>query len=82
MNFLKDKFEVIIVTVMLGVMFGLWVQSDFRPDIKEFLIAVFGAWLALLKVSTRPTAIGSASTESGDIITQPPPTDSAKDLKK
>jgi hypothetical protein len=83
MNFLKDKFEILVVTALLIMIFLMWVQSDYRGDIKEFLIAVFGAWLALLKVSTRPlSAIGTASTESGDIITQPPAAEPPKDSKK
>lgn len=84
-QFLKDKFEVILVSIVFMVVFVLWVQSDYRPDVKEFLIAIFGAWLALLRVVQRPSnvqaqtinadGIESASTQSGDIVTKTNPRD-------
>lgn len=85
MQFWKDKFEVLLVSIIFSLVFGAWVITDFRADIKEFLIAIFGAWLALLRVVQRPSQmqagtvnadlitaenIESASTESGDINTK------------
>ena len=78
MQWLRDKFEVLLVSVIFGSVFWIWVQSDYRGDVKEFLIAIFGAWLALLRVVQRPSnvqadtittdSIDTAKTESGDIV--------------
>lgn len=83
MQFLKDKFEFIVVTIVLSILLLVWVQSGYNPEVKELLIAVFGAWLAVLRIVQKPSTvtantvnadgitaenIESASTESGDII--------------
>lgn len=83
MQFWKDKFELILVTVVLTLLIILWVNSGYRPDLKEFVIIISGAWLALLRVVQRPSTVTAgilqteevtadniekASTESGDII--------------
>lgn len=65
-NFWKDKFEFLFVSLVFLLVFSAWMQSGYRPDIKEFLIAVFGAWLALLRVVQKPAAL-IGRTDSGDV---------------
>jgi hypothetical protein len=69
-QFLRDKFEVILVTIVLLLVFGSWVQSDYRSDLKEFVIIVFGAWLALLRVVQKPstTTVAAGGTLRADSI--------------
>jgi hypothetical protein len=76
MRFIKDKFETLLVTTILVSTMVVWVMSDYRPDVKEFLIAVFGAWLALLRIVQKPNvqteaiitdSLETANTETGDI---------------
>lgn len=89
MQFFKDKFEFMVVTFVLLCVFWFWVQSDYRPDIKEFVIIISGAWLALLRVVQKPSnvqadtiqtdSIDTAKTQSGDIISGNPPKTSTKE---
>lgn len=77
-QFLRDKFEVLLVSVVFALVFFLWNQTDFRTDVKEFLVAIFGAWLALLRVVQKPGSvtaqnvsadtIETANTQEGDIV--------------
>lgn len=82
MQFFKDKFEFLVVTVVLSIVMTVWVASNYRPDVKEFLIAVFGAWLAVLRIVQKPNittdtlntgSLDSANTEQGDIISETAP---------
>lgn len=84
MQFFKDKFELMVVTIVFMVVFIVWINSDYRGDVKEFLIAVFGAWLTLMRIVQRPSniqadtitadSIDTAKTGTGDIISTSPPT--------
>lgn len=79
--FFKDKFEVILVSTVFVMVFAMWVIYDFREDVKEFLIAIFGAWLALLRVIQKPSTVKTdyisarnieeATTQSGDVVVVP-----------
>lgn len=76
LSFIREKFEFLVVTAVLLVLIQAWVASDYRPDLKEFVIIVSGAWLALLRVVQKPGApplSDSVNTGSGDVIIQPTP---------
>lgn len=82
--FLREKFEFLVVTLVLIILIQAWIASGYRPDLKEFVIIVSGAWLALLRVVQKPgttintdsvnaDSIASATTETGDIVSKTPP---------
>jgi hypothetical protein len=84
-NFIREKFEILLVAGLFTLVFMFYVTNVVpeRSDaLRELWQGLLYAFLALLGVRPRATAIGTASTESGDIITQPPPADPAKEKPK
>lgn len=84
-TFLREKFDVLFIGALFLITFSAFILNPF-PDItiwlKDICQAFLYALLALVGVRVRSAAaIGSASTESGDIITTPPPADPAKDTQ-
>lgn len=75
----RDKFDIILVGFIFLSIFVVWVWSGFNPEVKDFLIGIFSAFLALLGVRPRPNQqtdieaanIETANTETGDIKVTP-----------
>lgn len=78
--FAKEKFELLLVAAIFMFVFTAYigtVDPDRAVALKELWQGLLYAFLALLGVRPRPgspadrAAVGSASTESGDIIVEP-----------
>lgn len=79
MQFLKEKFEIILMTILFVMLFLFWVHYDFNEKVFVFLNVVFGSLITLLRVIQKPNTINAeqisadnietAKTQSGDIIT-------------
>lgn len=78
-QFIRDKFEVLLLFTLVIIIFTAWVRTV--PDvnsIKEVLMFVLGAMTALMRIVPRPTQniqtenvqaenIEAATTKEGDI---------------
>ena len=74
MAFIRDKFEILLVAGLFTLVFMFYVTNVVpeRSDaLRELWQGLLYAFLALLGVRPRPQpAIGTATTESGDIVQQ------------
>lgn len=89
LQFLRDKFDILLIAALFVFVFLTWIGGppDRAGDVKELAQGLLYALLALLGIRPRsgPPAIDTATTESGDIITNvpaaaaviPPPADPA-----
>lgn len=76
MEFLKSKFDLLLVTVALLIVGSVWIQFNFEVKLEPYVFALFGSWLTVLGLRPRPDQrtniqaenIESASTESGDVV--------------
>jgi len=85
LQFLRDKFDVILVTVALIVVGATWINLGFEIKLEPYVFALFGSWLTVLGLRPRPNNninnlttdvvkaenIEAASTEYGDIVGTP-----------
>ena len=85
LTLLKEKFDVLLVAGLFTTVFLFYVLNTF-PDreaaLHELWQGLLFALLALLGLRPRPPAVGSASTESGDVLIQPTPADPATKEKQ
>lgn len=82
-QFLRDKFDVILVTVALVIVGATWINLGFEVKLEPYVFALFGSWLTVLGLRPRPNRtdivtdyieaehIDTANTEQGDIIGKP-----------
>jgi hypothetical protein len=79
LQFVKDKFDVLLITFVFLAIFATWVLSGFPGELRDFVVGSFGGFLAALGLRPRPNqqfqaetltadSIGTAKTETGDII--------------
>lgn len=78
-RFFRDRFNLLYITLLFLLLLYLWVFK--AADIRDFVVASFGALLTVLQSSLKTGAtippliqadnIEHASTEKGDIIGQP-----------
>lgn len=75
MQFIREKFDVILMTTVFVVMFSFWVYLGFPGEMRDFVVGVFSGFLTALGLRPRPATqnfnadtIERASTESGDIV--------------
>ena len=80
LQLIRDKFDVILVTIALIVVGSTWIQLGFEIKLEPYVFALFGSWLTVLGLRPRPNIttdtlradnIESANTEKGDIFTLP-----------
>lgn len=82
-SFLREKFDVLLVTALfIGVLTAYIVFRESEPAgyLKDVANGLLYALLALLGIR-RGSAVGTASTESGDVNIQPPPGDEEQPAK-
>ncbi len=89
-EFLKGKFDLMLVTIALVLVFSIWINLNFEVKLEPYVFALFGSWLTVLGLRPRPNItntdtikaenIESAVTETGDIFTLP--TSKAETKKK
>jgi len=80
LQIIRDKFDVILVTLALVIVGATWVNLGFEVKLEPYVFALFGSWLTVLGLRPRPNIttdtikaenIETANTEKGDIYTQP-----------
>lgn len=82
LQFLRDKFDVILVTIALVIVGATWINLGFEIKLEPYVFALFGSWLTVLGLRPRPNQnienvntnsmkaenIEAANTEYGDIV--------------
>lgn len=84
-SFFRQKFDVILAAALFLIVFTVMVTNrnpELASTLKDVTQAFIYALLTLIGVrgiQAAASAVGPATTESGDINIQPPPTESAKE---
>lgn len=85
-QFIRDKFEILFLGILFVFVFMYWVNSEYNQNVKEVLMLILTAFVALMRIVPRPSTnvntdvmnaqkVDNANTEQGDInINTPNPT--------
>lgn len=83
-SFIRDKFEILLLCGLFVFVFIHWAYSGYKPEVKEVLMLILTAFVALMRIvpgrttniqtdTVNAQTIDTANTDKGDIVTSTDP---------